>query len=75
MARPPKGTLVTLGPQRRPFQCTICGDKLFRDREATAPGFWGSSAIGLECMGCGYLHTFLDGGKVDMWRPDFGYPK
>jgi hypothetical protein len=73
MARTPKGTLVTLGPERRPFQCTICGEKLFQDKDIEV-GRLGASAIGLICMGCGYLHTFTDGGKVDMWRPDFGYP-
>jgi hypothetical protein len=36
--------------------------------------FISTPVIGLVCTGCSYVHTFLDGGKVDMFRPDFGYP-
>jgi hypothetical protein len=73
MARIPKGTLVTLGPQRRPFQCTLCGEKLFQQTHIEV-GHFHAAAVGLSCMGCSYLHIFTDGGKVDMWRPDLGYP-
>jgi hypothetical protein len=74
MARVPKGTLVTLGPERRPFQCLVCGGKLFRDKDVEVDThFIGTPATGLACMTCGYLHIFMDG-KIDMWRPDLGYP-
>jgi RNase P subunit RPR2 len=75
MARIPKGSLVTLRPQMRPFQCFVCGEKLFHSRDVEVRLRATSSArIGLECMGCSYLHIFMDGGKVDLWRPDMGYP-
>jgi hypothetical protein len=75
MARVPKGTLVTLGPERRPFQCLVCGGKLFRDKDVKVDThFVSTPATGLACMACGYLHIFMDGGTIDMWRPDLGYP-
>ena len=73
MARAPKGTLVTV--LRRPFACPICGEKVFQSKDISlSTNFLSTSAIGLVCTGCSYVHMFLDGGKVDMFRPDFGYP-
>jgi hypothetical protein len=71
VARKLKGTLVTV--KQRPLLCLVCEGKLFHDKEITVGSRHGS-VIGLECMDCGYLHTFMDGGKVDMFRADFGYP-
>jgi hypothetical protein len=48
MARVPKGTLVTLGPERRPFQCLVCGGKLFRDKDVeVGTHFVDTAATGL----------------------------
>jgi len=72
MARIPKGSLVTV--KQRPFSCLICEGQLFRDKDVTVDTHLGAPAIGLECLDCGYLHTFMTGGKIEMWRPDLGYP-
>jgi hypothetical protein len=55
--------------------CPICDEKVFQSKDIKlGTNFISTPAIGLVCTGCSYVHTFLDGGKVDMFRPDFGYP-
>jgi len=72
MARAPKGVRVTV--LRRPFACPICGEKVFLNKEISIrTTLMSTPVIGLVCTGCSYIHTFLDGGKVDMFRPDLGY--
>ena len=75
-------SLVTVGPRRQPFACTVCRGQLFSAREVKLNttgaeffnmGWANASADGLVCDGCGYLHTFVSG-AVELWKPDGGYP-
>jgi RNase P subunit RPR2 len=69
MARMTKGRVVTLGPERRPFNCLACGGALFRYREATVGGdAFGDSATALICLACGYVQMFVDG-MAELWDP------
>ncbi len=79
MSRNP--SLVTVGPDRRPFACLFCGGDLFSNREIKLNSTgaelfnlaWANqSATGLICEQCGYVHTFAS--VVQLWDPNRGYP-
>lgn len=68
MARKPKGRIVTLGPQRRPFHCLACGGELFRYRDASMGDALGTPVTALICLTCGYVQVFADG-MAELWDP------
>ena len=68
MARKSKGSVVTLGPQRRPFNCLACGGALFRYKDATVGDNFGTPVTALICLGCGYVQIFADG-MAELWNP------
>lgn len=78
-----KPSLVTVGPGRNPFTCSICNGTLFYSREIKLNttgaeffnmGWANESADGLACAQCGYLHTFMSG-AIELWKADGGYPE
>jgi hypothetical protein len=81
MSRSPN--LVTLGPQRVPLHCLVCGGQLFTDREiklnTSGMEFLGMewanrSGTALICDRCSFVHTFADG-DFELWAPSDGYPR
>jgi predicted nucleic-acid-binding Zn-ribbon protein len=73
-----KPSLVTIGPDRRPFTCHVCRGEQFIDRDiqlnTSGMEFLGiewanRSATGLICSTCGYVHMFVND-SIELWEPD-----
>jgi hypothetical protein len=75
MARKP--SLITVGRERHPFNCTVCQGSLFRDRpiklstvgaDVLKLGWANQAVTGLVCEQCGYLHMFM-AAAIQLWDP------
>jgi hypothetical protein len=81
MAKPGDRILVTIGRDRRPFSCHVCGGSVFEGfaldfskiasfrSSLTMPG----RGISVCCVGCRYMHMFLEG-LLQVWPVADGYP-
>ena len=68
MARKTKGRVVTLGPERRPFNCLACGGALFRSKGEAIGNNFRTPVTALICLGCGYVQMFSRG-MAQLWDP------
>jgi predicted nucleic-acid-binding Zn-ribbon protein len=68
-------TFASIGDRK--VECVFCGADQFDKREIKLNttgmelldlGWANSSATGLECLSCGFVHTFTS--KVRMWEDD-----
>jgi hypothetical protein len=81
MAKPGDRILVTIGRDRRPFGCHVCGGSVFEgyalDLSKIASFTSGLNmpgrGISLCCVGCRYMHMFLEG-FLQVWPVADGYP-
>jgi predicted nucleic-acid-binding Zn-ribbon protein len=73
-----RASAVTATVDDRPVRCAICGGTQFWDREVKLNttgaeffdlGWANESGLGLVCLSCGYLHTFV-GDVVQLWNAD-----
>lgn len=74
MAGPVNAAVTVAG---RPLACVVCGEASFAYREVklntTGMTFFdldwlNRSGVGAVCLTCGYLHTFVDGSRVEWYE-------